>query len=181
MEFQYIKTDKNGTKWYNDWTCPRCGGAGASDKWLFTGRVCYECGGTGKRRTPKIVKSYTPEYEAKLAAKRAAREEKRTQEYEAGKTERKANGCNRRAMCFGFNDDGKAYVYTGSTYDIKDDLRLHGAHWEAWVQKWISPTPIKEYPCVELNASEVMYWDNRQGDWNLNLTALEEWVKEYCK
>lgn len=85
MELQYIKTDRNGTKWYNDWTCPRCGGAGASDKWLFTGRICYECGGTGKRRTPKIVKSYTPEYEAKLAAKRAAREEKRAQEYEAEK------------------------------------------------------------------------------------------------
>ena len=24
----YVRTDKNGTKIYHDWTCPRCGGAG---------------------------------------------------------------------------------------------------------------------------------------------------------
>jgi DnaJ-class molecular chaperone len=29
-------------------TCNRCGGAGEADKWHHTGRVCYQCGGTGK-------------------------------------------------------------------------------------------------------------------------------------
>lgn len=28
--------------------CTRCGGAGQSDRWAYTGRVCYDCGGTGK-------------------------------------------------------------------------------------------------------------------------------------
>ena len=32
MEPIYIRTDKNGTKIYHDWTCPRCGGAGYADK-----------------------------------------------------------------------------------------------------------------------------------------------------
>ena len=28
----YLRTDKNGTKYYANYTCPRCGGAGGSDK-----------------------------------------------------------------------------------------------------------------------------------------------------
>ena len=28
--------------------CPRCGGAGHSDRWAFTGKTCYRCGGSGK-------------------------------------------------------------------------------------------------------------------------------------
>lgn len=70
----YLRTDKNGTKYYANYTCPRCGGAGGSDKWAFTGWTCYECGGTGESPTPVIEKEYTPEYRAKLderARKRA--------------------------------------------------------------------------------------------------------------
>ena len=33
---------KNGLK-----ICRRCGGAGESDKWTYTGRTCYGCGGSG--------------------------------------------------------------------------------------------------------------------------------------
>lgn len=29
-------------------TCRRCGGAGASDRWIATGRICFDCHGTGK-------------------------------------------------------------------------------------------------------------------------------------
>ena len=50
----YLRTDKNGTKYYANYTCPRCGGAGGSDKWAFTGWTCYECGGTGESSTPVI-------------------------------------------------------------------------------------------------------------------------------
>lgn len=28
--------------------CPRCGGAGESDKWIHTGKTCYRCGGSGR-------------------------------------------------------------------------------------------------------------------------------------
>lgn len=45
----YIRTDKNGTKIYHDYTCPRCGGAGGADQWIYTGWTCYECGGTGSQ------------------------------------------------------------------------------------------------------------------------------------
>lgn len=65
----YIRTDKNGTKIYHNYTCPRCGGAGGAQKWEFTGWTCYECSGTGKRiDKPQIYKEYTPEYKVKLDA-----------------------------------------------------------------------------------------------------------------
>lgn len=67
----YLRTDKNGTKYYANYTCPRCGGAGGGNQWIYTGWTCYECGGTGERSTPVIEKEYTPEYAAKLEERRA--------------------------------------------------------------------------------------------------------------
>ena len=34
--------------WMQARPCNRCGGAGQSDKWAYTGLVCYDCGGSGK-------------------------------------------------------------------------------------------------------------------------------------
>ena len=68
-----IKIDKNGTKYWADDTCRRCGGAGERSEWYYTGMVCYECGGTGRSKV-RVEKEYTPEYEAKLAERRAERE-----------------------------------------------------------------------------------------------------------
>lgn len=69
----YIRTDKNGTEIYADPVCKRCQGAGARSEWAYTGSICYECGGTGRANKPKIIKKYTPEYQAKLEARRLAR------------------------------------------------------------------------------------------------------------
>lgn len=75
-----IRTDKNGTKYYEgDVPCSRCGGGGGADKWQFTGWTCYQCGGTGKMHGK--YKVYTPEYEAKLEARRKAKAEKFEREH----------------------------------------------------------------------------------------------------
>ena len=76
MEKKPFKIDKNGTQYFYDFTCPRCGGAGGANQWAYTGWTCYECGGSGRRKDPKIVKIYTDEYEAVLAARRKARYER---------------------------------------------------------------------------------------------------------
>ena len=34
--------------WKDEDKCPRCGGAGGSDKWSFTGWTCNRCNGSGK-------------------------------------------------------------------------------------------------------------------------------------
>ena len=69
-----IKIDRNGTKYYADYTCKRCGGAGQRSEWYYTGLVCYECGGTGRAPSPSLRKEYTPEYAAALEERRAERE-----------------------------------------------------------------------------------------------------------
>lgn len=58
--------------------CVRCGGAGGSDRWAFTGWTCYRCAGNGIDPNPETVKLYTAEQNAKLdaaALKRNAKKE----------------------------------------------------------------------------------------------------------
>lgn len=71
-----IRIDRNGTKYFADDTCKRCGGAGERSEWYYTGMTCYECGGTG-RSAPYIEKEYTPEYAEALRERRAEREAKK--------------------------------------------------------------------------------------------------------
>ena len=152
MELQYFKTDKNGTKYYYDWKCPRCAGYGQAEKWRFTGSVCYECGGSGKRSIAKIVKEYTPEYWAKLEAKRQAKAAKEAEvraKYEAEHAEEIAAQraeANRRTFEFrcaehGCGKDGIGYVLTGNTYKAKDEIRKNGGKWI--FGRWICPVEIK--------------------------------------
>lgn len=140
---EYIRTDRNGTEIYHDWNCPRCGGAGQSDNWWRTGKTCYECGGTGRRIKPAIVKKYTPEHEAVLAEKAHKRFLKRQAEENAAFFRKN-----------GFAEDGTGYVFTGDTYDIKDELKAAGARWNNFL-RWIAPQPIGSYPCLKVDAREV--------------------------
>lgn len=78
---EYIRTDKNGTKIFHDWTCPRCGGEGWAGQWMYTGVTCFRCGGSGRRERPVIVREYTDEYAAKLEARRKAKEAKYAEEH----------------------------------------------------------------------------------------------------
>ena len=93
----YIKTDRNGTKYYSQpKSCPRCGGAGGSSMWAYTGWNCYECGGSGTLGT-EIVKEYTPEYQAKLDARREAKAEAARRVWEAEEAKREAERKEREA------------------------------------------------------------------------------------
>lgn len=76
MARQLIRIDKNGTKYWADDTCKRCGGAGQRSEWYYTGLTCYECGGTGHSK-PRMEKEYTDEYAAVLKERRANREAKK--------------------------------------------------------------------------------------------------------
>ena len=75
-----VRTDRNGTKYYaGEVNCDRCGGAGGSDAWSYTGWTCYKCGGSGKMQSS--WKEYTPEYEQKLLERRLKRRQKWEQEH----------------------------------------------------------------------------------------------------
>ena len=149
---QYVRTDRNGTKYFADWNCPRCAGAGQAQKWERTGLTCFECGGTGLRRRAKVVKEYTAEYAAKLDAKRIARKAKYEAEHadeiakeKAERERREAEWWAREEQYFfsirGCGQDGIGYILTGNTYHIKEAIKANGGKWVCGV--WVCPVEIK--------------------------------------
>lgn len=143
---QYVRTDRNGTKIYHDHNCPRCGGHGESDNWWKTGRICYACGGTGKRAKPQEVKVYTKEYAAKLEARRQAKEAEAAAIAAANAPSeeellKRADEARRNSwQNNGFSRDGVAYVYQGDTYKYREAFRKAGARW--LYRRWFSPVPV---------------------------------------
>lgn len=155
----YIRTDKNGTEIYHDYTCSRCGGVGGSDEWIYTGYTCYECGGSGRRVKPKVYKKYTPEYRAKLDERAELRaEKKRLKRVE----EFKAN-LNEHIQAKGFNADSKIYVTIGDTYHIKDQLREAGAKWNTRFYSWVFTEKPDQYNTVEITAEECLDFNYEAG------------------
>lgn len=147
----YIRTDKNGTKIYHDYTCPRCGGLGGSDKWAYTGWTCYDCGGSGRARNPEIIKVYTPEYRAKLDERARKRAEKKQAERVA---EFNSNLLG-IAQKYGFNPEGKIYVVIGNTYEIREELKEAGAKYRGGIN-WYFLEEQDKYPTVELTYEECL-------------------------
>lgn len=98
MEAKLIKIDRNGSKHFEgDIKCPKCGGIGliahhvenGVPSWNWTdGGVCWKCGGTGTVRGKWIER--TPEYQAKLDAKRQAKLDAARAERERLQKEREA-------------------------------------------------------------------------------------------
>ena len=89
MSATLIRIDKNGSKHFEGMIpCDRCGGQGGADAWQYTGWTCYKCGGTGQVHAKWIER--TPEYEAKLLARRKARLEKQLAEHEQERKEAEA-------------------------------------------------------------------------------------------
>lgn len=155
MKREPFKIDRNGTKYYADYTCQRCGGQGGLDQWIYTGYTCYECGGSGRRIKPRIEKEYTPEYRAKLEKQRAARQAKKDAEAIA-----KSDEVNKQfKIDNGFNEDGKTYVILGNTYEIKDQLKEMGAKFDRMIG-WYLPFKPENLPSVEIDIDEIYFKDH---------------------
>ena len=89
MNKELIKIDRNGSKHYRGMIpCDRCGGVGGADAWKYTGWTCYKCG--GERMIEATWIERTPEYQAKLDAKREARRKAAEEQFEKEKAERLA-------------------------------------------------------------------------------------------
>lgn len=166
MEKHYVRTDKNGTKIYHDYTCPRCGGRGGSEAWKFTGWTCYECGGTGKAQKPRVIKEYTPEYRAKLDAQAAKRREKKIAKAQAEKGAKQAEW----KQSWGFVNDRIYVVSIENGYDLKDGIKEAGGRFNG-VAGWYFSEPHEEFNTVEITAEEALIecdvWGNL--DWRSDI------------
>lgn len=148
-----FKVDRNGTQYFMDDTCPRCGGAGGSDAWKYTGFTCYECGGSGHSR-PRVIKVYTPEYEQKLRDRRM-----RAQEKKDAKLREEAPAKNREFFArYGLSEDGKAWAILGDTFAVKDALKELGCRFRAGLG-WYSSAPLDGYKVLEMTADEMFETD----------------------
>ena len=154
MAKQYIRTDKNGTKIYHDHTCPRCGGRGGSDAWIYTGWTCYECGGSGQVMTPQVIKEYTPEYRAILDARAAKRREKKMAQAQAEKAEKQAAWKQEK----GFVDDRIYLVGIENSFDRKDEIKAAGGRYNEYTG-WYFSENHAEFQTVEMTAEECLYED----------------------
>ena len=148
MEKKFIKIDKNGTKYYSDCTCQRCGGTGRMPYYIYNG-ICFECNGSGISKE-RIIKEYTPEYQAKLDAKKAAKREAAEAAKISELMDHKAENLER----LGFKDC-KTYCVCGDTYEIKDELKAAGAKFSRELG-WHFSEPVTGYACIEIAADDVI-------------------------
>lgn len=118
MAITLVKVDKNGTKYWFDPACPKCGGKGYIPGYEYIeGGICFKCGGSGNDGRGRSWKEYTPEYEAKLEARRIAKAKKNAPETNA-----------KFFQSIGFSADGEAWLVVGvDTYSVKDALKEAGA------------------------------------------------------
>lgn len=151
----YDRTDKNGTKIYLDYTCPRCGGRGGADAWAYTGWTCYECGGSGKTMKPQIIKEYTPEYRAKLDAQAAKRLAKKMAKAQEEKGEKQAEWKQSK----GFSNDRIHVVSIKNSYELRSDIKAAGGRYNEFAG-WYFSEPHAEYKTVELTADECLVEDD---------------------
>lgn len=150
--WRFVRTDRNGTRYFHDYTCGRCGGRGGWEGWPdFT---CYECGGSGITDRPSTIKVYTPEHAEKLRKQREARALKAQKEREAKAiAERDQN-----LIKAGFSKEDDVFVIyrvVGNTYEIKDALKALGCKFNRTVG-WFSPTNLEDYECQRLEESQVL-------------------------
>ena len=150
MEKKLIKIDKNGTKYYSDCTCQRCGGKGRISYYgyIYNG-ICFECNGSGVSKE-RITKVYTPEYAEKLEAKR---QEKALKEKEAKIAELLAHE-DEELERLGFKN-GKTYCVCGDTFAIKNQLKEAGAKFSPELG-WHFAELNSDYECIEILADDVL-------------------------
>lgn len=166
-ELEYVRTDRNGTKIYLDKNCPHCAGYGSLEKWAHTGKTCYECGGTGLRPNPKIVKVYTTEHRAKLDAQKAARDAKRLAENPPPSEEELRAAANEAVLNVwqnqGFSRDGSGFVLSGNTYPNREAIYNGGGRWCRFLNAYIAPHPIDGLRGIKITPVTAESLCNRAG------------------
>ena len=139
--------------------CKRCGGSGNYSYCSLYGTICLRCHGVGVEMA--TVRAYTEkEYNAMMRAKERAAAKKEA-EKQAKINALMADAEKNKLECakkLGFNENLITYMVVGeNTYEIKDDLRGHGAKFNS-VLNWHMPYQIvlsEGYSFCEISFDEV--------------------------
>lgn len=110
-----IRTDRNGTKYYHETRCPKCGGSGFLSWTDVDSGRCWLCGGSGIHEHG--WKEYTPEYAKKLADRRLEKARKAAPQKNKEYREK-----------LGLNEDGSAWLVINK-YAKAKDMKPLGARW----------------------------------------------------
>ncbi len=174
-----IKIDKNGSKHYEGIiTCDKCGGVGliahhienGVPSWNWTdGGVCWKCGGTGKIRSKWVER--TPEYQAKLDAKRQKK-------LEAKIAQQKAHAEEINQAFFqkqGFNAKGKTFVVLGDTYKIRSELKNLGCKFDHMIG-WHTDHQIEGYQMLMVDIDDCYYKNGYDG-----IYRWQNWKTNVCE
>jgi hypothetical protein len=164
MGVRLIRTDKNGTKYYEDNCCPRCGGRGYLECYKFIeGGVCFQCQGSGFGLTK--WKEYTPEYQAILDERRKVREQKKAAEFDAHRADYYKD--------LGLDENGHAFVVLAKTFEHKDELKNLGARFNgAW---WYFNHTEESWDTAEIDAIPLLFIIPEKGicKWDEDKTSFE--------
>lgn len=140
----YIKTDRNGTKYYRVDACPKCEGTGKYPYTTIDDFRCWMCRESGY--LPHIVKEYTPEYLEKQRQKNAAKQ----------LAENLKNlPRNLKSNTPFISMEKPIYAVKGKTYAIKDELKAKGARWAFGLRTWVFDKPTDEYETIEINFNDI--------------------------
>ena len=100
------------------------------------------------------MKEYTPEHEAKLEARRKAREAKRLAENPPpSEEELRQKADEARQNCWeseGFNRDGVGYLHTGDTYKNRSKLQAHHGRWNQFLRGYVIRERVEGLKGVEI-------------------------------
>lgn len=159
-----IKVDKNGTKYWREDDCTKCKGTGYISYYHYIDNgVCFNCGGTGIK--PHTWKEYTPEYAAKLEAKRIEKAKKEAPEANAKYFKR-----------IGFSADGEAWIVVGvNTFEVKDALKEAGAKFDYQIG-WHFDREPETFKAVKISISDIAT-ESEIGTWIPNFDSE---VKAFC-
>lgn len=146
-----FKEDKNGTLYFNDSHCPKCGGKGVIPCYdYYESGVCFKCGGSGIVDKPEIIKLYTPEYEKKLEARREKVWKKRMAKLEEEAESKRQEWLQENQ----FTSDGDTFLFLGNTFERKDEIKSLGALFNAPLG-WHIDHEVDGFPMLKVNINDI--------------------------
>lgn len=169
------RIDRNGTKHQTILdACDRCGGEGRSERWAYSGFICYKCG--GGRVMEKKRKIYTPEHQTKLDARREAKAQKLLLER---KENAKANN-QKQLKEWGYAQD-LIHVVLGETFQIKDELREAGARYNHQLSDWFFTEKPEGFETFPLETQRLIHFNYAEEVCKTISEEVFEYINRECK